>query len=142
MRQQRDLDCCQFANSDVEEKIKMRAGMGKYFCLHIVFHLGVNALAALAPVEKPKVLVELAKLVDDQINILVPARVEAKIQSLVTADVEGHAVQILKPLGAVVQAGETVLFLENKDPGFTYRKSANSFSNIRRDQSISYWIDV
>jgi biotin carboxyl carrier protein len=84
--------------------------------------VGGFAFSAVAPTEKPKVLIELAKLVDDKLSILVPARIEAKIQSLVSADVEGHAVQILKPLGAAVKAGETVLFLENKDPGFTFAK--------------------
>lgn len=74
------------------------------------------------PVDKPKVLIEEAKLSDDQKRILVPARVEAKIQSTLTADIEGHVTQILKPLGSVVKAGEIILFLENKDPGFTYAK--------------------
>lgn len=72
--------------------------------------------------DKPKVLVETTKLIEDMKTVLVPARVEAKVQSLVSADVEGHVVQILKPLGASVRVGETVLFLENKDPGFTYAK--------------------
>lgn len=78
--------------------------------------------AAPAPLDRPKVLAEIAQLKDDKKNILVPAKVEAKIQSGVSADVEGHVVQILKPLGAVVKAGEIVLYLENKDPGFTYAK--------------------
>lgn len=103
--------------------------MKKFLCLlvcvlslQILCGAAFSAIAPTAPIEKPKVLIERAKLVDDQINILVPARIEAKIQSLVSADVEGHAVQILKPLGAAVKAGEIVLYLENKDPGFTFAK--------------------
>ncbi|MGZ3770919.1 MAG: efflux RND transporter periplasmic adaptor subunit [Bdellovibrio sp.] len=73
-----------------------------------------------APVDKPRVLLEEIKPLDDKKRIIVPAKVEAKIQSLVSADIEGHVTKILKPLGSTVKAGETILFLENKDPGFTY----------------------
>lgn len=58
----------------------------------------------------------------DEKRILVPAKVEAKIQTLVTADIEGYVVQIEKKLGAAVKQGEIVLYLENKDPGFTFAK--------------------
>lgn len=72
------------------------------------------------PVDHPKVLLEEIKTLDDKKRIIVPVKVEAKIQSLVSADIEGHVTKILKPLGSTVKAGETILFLENKDPGFTY----------------------
>lgn len=72
------------------------------------------------PVDKPRVLLQEIQPLDDKKRIIVPVKVEAKIQSLVSADIEGHVTRILKPLGSVVKAGETILFLENKDPGFTY----------------------
>lgn len=74
------------------------------------------------PVDKPKVLVEEIKLANDQKRILVPAKIDSKIQSVVTADIEAHVIQILKPLGSLVKSGDIVLFLENKDPGFTFAK--------------------
>jgi len=79
-----------------------------------------SALAATASVDKPKVVLEEIKLLEDKKRIIVPVKVEAKIQSLVSADIEGHVTRILKPLGSSVKAGEVILFLENKDPGFTY----------------------
>lgn len=72
------------------------------------------------PPDKPRVLLEEIKPLDDKKRILIPVKVEAKIQSLVSADIEGHVTRILKPLGSLVKAGEVILFLENKDPGFTY----------------------
>ncbi len=69
-----------------------------------------------------KALVAKANWQKDEKRILVPAKVEAKIQTLVTADIEGYIVQIEKKLGAVVKQGEIVLYLENKDPGFTFAK--------------------
>lgn len=72
------------------------------------------------PADNPRVLLEEIKSLDDKKRIIVPVKVEAKIQSLVSADIEGHVTRILKPLGSSVKAGETILFLENKDPGFTY----------------------
>lgn len=72
------------------------------------------------PTDKPKVVLEEIKLLEDKKRIIVPVKVEAKIQSLVSADIEGHVTRLLKPLGSVVKAGEVVLYLENKDPGFTY----------------------
>jgi multidrug efflux pump subunit AcrA (membrane-fusion protein) len=79
-----------------------------------------NHANAVAPVDKPKVMLEEIKPLDDKHRVIVPVKVEAKIQSLVTADIEGHVTRILKPLGSVVKRGEVVLYLENKDPGFTY----------------------
>ncbi|MEK6773975.1 MAG: HlyD family efflux transporter periplasmic adaptor subunit [Bdellovibrionota bacterium] len=70
--------------------------------------------------DKPRVLLEEIKSIADKKNIIVPVKVEAKIQSLVSADIEGHVTRILKPLGSTVKKGEVVLYLENKDPGFTY----------------------
>ncbi len=70
--------------------------------------------------DKPKVILEEIKTIEDKKRIIVPVKVESKIQSTVNADIEGHVTKILKPLGSVVKAGEIVLYLENKDPGFTY----------------------
>lgn len=76
--------------------------------------------AAPSATDKPKVVLEEIKLLEDKKRIIVPVKVEAKIQSLVSADIEGHVTRLLKPLGSTVKAGEVVLYLENKDPGFTY----------------------
>lgn len=70
--------------------------------------------------DRPLVLLEEIKALPDRQRILVPAKVEAKVQSMVTADFEGHVTRVLKPIGAAVKAGEPVLYMENKDPGFTY----------------------
>jgi multidrug efflux pump subunit AcrA (membrane-fusion protein) len=87
----------------------------------IGFALPVFAATPESPApDKPKVLLQEIKPVDDKHRILVPVKVEAKIQSLVTAEIEAHVTKILKPLGSMVKAGEVVLYLENKDPGFTY----------------------
>lgn len=68
----------------------------------------------------PHVSLEEIKTQTDSKHIFLPVKVEPKIQSLMSADVEGNVTRILKPLGAKVKAGEVVLYLENKDPGFTY----------------------
>lgn len=86
-----------------------------FFCL-------VSQAAVDGKLDKPQVLVETVKATEDQKRILVPAKVDAQIQSVVSADIEGHVIKILKPLGAVVKAGEVVMYLENRDPGFTYAK--------------------
>ena len=70
--------------------------------------------------DKPKVILQEIKTIEDKKRIIVPVKVESKIQSVVNADIEGHVTKILKPLGSAVKAGEVVLYLENKDPGFTY----------------------
>ena len=79
------------------------------------------AFAAPTPVkteDHPKVLLQEIKPLEDKRRVIVPVKVEAKIQSLVTADIEGHVTKILKPLGSSVKSGEIILFLENRDPGF------------------------
>lgn len=78
--------------------------------------------AAPSPTDRPKVLALLTQFKDDKKTILVPAKIEARIQSIISADIEGHVVQNLKSLGAPVKAGEVILYLENKDPGFTYAR--------------------
>jgi len=80
----------------------------------------VLAAPSPTPEDRPKVLLQEIKAMDDKRRVIVPVKVEAKIQSLMTADIEGHVTKILKPLGSVVKSGEIILFLENKDPGFTY----------------------
>jgi len=79
-------------------------------------------LAAPAPTaeDRPKVLLQEIKPQDDNRRVIVPVKVEAKILFLFVLYFEGHVTRILKPLGSPVKAGEIILFLENKDPGFTY----------------------
>lgn len=85
-----------------------------------VAQISTAAPTVMPPVDNPRVVLEEIKLSEDKKRIIVPVKVEAKIQSLVSADIEGHVTRLLKPLGSVVKSGEIVLYLENKDPGFTY----------------------
>ena len=71
---------------------------------------------------KAKVIVQEMKISDDNRRLLIPTKVEAKVNSIVTAEVEGLITKILKPLGSRVRSGEVVLYVENKDPAFTYAK--------------------
>ena len=82
--------------------------------------------AGVAPAtsERARVLVQEMKATDDTRRLLVPAKVDARVASLVTAEVEGLVTTIKKPLGTRVKAGEVVLYVENKDPAFTYAKVA------------------
>ena len=82
-----------------------------------------SSAAPAGPAEdKAKVIIQEMKATDDTRRLLVPVKVEAKVSSLVTADLDGFVTRIVKPLGSKVKAGETVLFLENKDPAFTFAK--------------------
>ena len=72
------------------------------------------------PVDQPKVFLHEIQPQKDENRVLIPVKVESKVQSLVSADIEGNVVRILKPLGSVVHSGEVVLYIENQDPGFTY----------------------
>lgn len=94
--------------------------------LLVVFSFLPLAMASVESFSKTsipaKALVAKVNWQKDEKRILVPAKVEAKIQTLVTADIEGYVVQIEKKLGAAVKQGEIVLYLENKDPGFTFAK--------------------
>lgn len=85
------------------------------------FH-GRQALSSPATPDKAKVIVQELKPTDDLKRLLVPVKVEAKVSSLVTADSEGFVTKIVKPLGSRVKAGEVVLYIENKDPAFTFAK--------------------
>ncbi len=78
------------------------------------------APTAATPEDRPKVLLQEIKPQDDKRRVIVPVKVEARLQSIVSADIEGHVTRILKPLGSVVKSGEIILYVENKDPGFTY----------------------
>lgn len=93
------------------------------------FNLVTSLLAALlaAPLQgavkaedKPKVVIRRIQPEDDVRRLLYPAKVEAKMTSEVTADLDGHIRRIVKDLGATVRAGDVVLYLENRDPAFTY----------------------
>jgi multidrug efflux pump subunit AcrA (membrane-fusion protein) len=85
----------------------------------VSFSIAASTVAS-KPIDKPRVLLEEIKSLEDKKRIIVPVKVEAKIQSLVSADIEGHVTRILKPLGSVLKVGEVILYLENKDPSFTY----------------------
>jgi membrane fusion protein (multidrug efflux system) len=93
--------------------------MRSLFILCALFSAG-TAVAAVAPPEKAKVIVEEVKRSEDSKRFVVPVRVEAKMRSALVAEVEGWVTKILKPLGSKVRAGEVVLYIENKDPTFTY----------------------
>lgn len=80
-----------------------------------------SALKAGTP-EKAKVLIQEMKETDDTRRLLVPAKVEARVASMVTAEAEGLVTKIKKSLGSAVKAGDVVLYVENKDPAFTYAK--------------------
>lgn len=84
---------------------------------------GQAGFAATAP-DRARVLVQEMKPADDTRRLLVPAKVDARVASLVSAEVEGLVTAIRKPLGTRVKAGEVVLYVENKDPAFTYAKVA------------------
>ncbi|NOT80945.1 MAG: HlyD family efflux transporter periplasmic adaptor subunit [Bacteriovoracaceae bacterium] len=94
--------------------------MKSLFSLAVYCSFSLMAYAEIKPADKPRVLLEEIKLLDDNKRIIVPVKVEAKIQSLVSADIEGHVTRILKPLGSLVRQGEVILYLENKDPSYTY----------------------
>jgi multidrug efflux pump subunit AcrA (membrane-fusion protein) len=94
--------------------------MKSLFSLAILYSMTSISIAGVNPADKPKVLLEEIKLLDDNKRIIVPVKIEAKIQSLVSADTEGHVTRILKPLGSMVKSGEVIMYLENKDPSFTY----------------------
>jgi len=82
-----------------------------------------KAQSSTAPAEdKAKVILQEMKASDDTRRLLVPTKVEARVASLVTAEAEGFVTKIAKPLGSRVRAGDVVLFVENKDPAFTYAK--------------------
>lgn len=82
--------------------------------------LAIAAHAAVPAPEKAKVIVEAVKRTEDTKRFVVPVRVEAKLRSSVLAEVEGWVTKIKKPLGAKVKRGEVVLYIENKDPTFTF----------------------
>ncbi len=94
--------------------------MKSLFSLAVLCSFSTMAFAEIKPADKPRVLLEEIKLLDDNKRIIVPVKIEAKIQSLVTADIEGHVTRILKPLGSLVKQGEVIMYLENKDPSYTY----------------------
>jgi multidrug efflux pump subunit AcrA (membrane-fusion protein) len=69
---------------------------------------------------KPKVIAEEIKYTEDFQKLMYPARISAKLNSTVTADLDGHVVKIVKALGSFVRANDIILYLENTDPAFTY----------------------
>ncbi len=87
----------------------------------VLFSTATMAAVSVPPAkDKPAVIVDELKVQEDFKRILVPVKVEAKVRSQVTAEVEGWITKIVKPLGSKVKKGETVLVIENKDPAFTY----------------------
>lgn len=90
------------------------------FILSVTVIQKTHAAPAPEKKEAAKVLLNTVDKTTDTYKVLVPAKVEAKIQSTLTAEVDGHVIRILKPLGSAVRANEAILVVENKDPGFTY----------------------
>lgn len=91
----------------------------------IFFLYAPKAQSSAAPTpgaEKAKVILQIMATSEDTRRLLVPTRVEAKVASLVTAEAEGFVTRIVKPLGSRVKSGDVILFVENKDPAFTYAK--------------------
>ncbi|MCO5143181.1 MAG: efflux RND transporter periplasmic adaptor subunit [Oligoflexia bacterium] len=72
--------------------------------------------------ELAKVIVQEIQYQDDLEHVYVPVKVAATVQSYGIADSEGLVVEIVKPLGTSVKSGETILFIQNKDPNYTYAK--------------------
>lgn len=72
------------------------------------------------PQEKPKAILQELKKVEDIRRFIYPARLESKVNSTVTADLDGHVLKIVKNLGSPVRAGEVILYIGNQDPAFTY----------------------
>jgi multidrug efflux pump subunit AcrA (membrane-fusion protein) len=85
---------------------------------------GLHGQAGYAAPDRARVLIQEMKATEDTRRLLVPVKVDARVASLVTAEVEGLVTMIKKPLGTRVKAGEVVLYVENKDPAFTYAKVA------------------
>lgn len=70
--------------------------------------------------EKPKVVIQTLEAKSDLNKIIVPARVEAKVFTHVVATAEGNLTRIQKDLGAAVNKGDVVGYIENQDPGYTF----------------------
>lgn len=90
------------------------------FIMMICLSAMLTCVAKSAEIETPKVIVKVTESVDDVRKLIYPAQINAKVQSTVTADLEGTVKKILKPLGAHVKRGEIIMVLENQDPAFTY----------------------
>lgn len=69
---------------------------------------------------KPKAIFQEISEIADTKKLLFPALVEAKVNSQITADFDAYVKKVLKPIGATVKASEVIMYLENKDPAFTY----------------------
>ena len=69
---------------------------------------------------KPKAIFQEIAEVTDAKKLLFPALIEAKMNSQITADFDASVKKVVKTIGASVKASEVVLYLENKDPAFTY----------------------
>lgn len=94
--------------------------MRLYFVIVTFFYSVISPAVVTPDLSKPKALIQEIKVIDDTKKLVYPAYVDAKINSIVTADLDGHIKKVLKGLGGKVKAGEVVLYLENKDPAFTF----------------------
>lgn len=90
--------------------------------LRTLFLVTINFYLAFAVTDigKPKVIAARIQWTEDFQKLIYPGRVSAKINSTITADLDGHVVKVIRNLGAQVGAGEVVLYIENTDPAFTY----------------------
>ena len=87
----------------------------------IVFStMPLGGLASQPDNSKPKALIQEVKINDDIKKLLYPAIVAAKVNTVVTADLDGHVRKVYKTLGSRVKSGEIILFMANQDPAFTY----------------------
>lgn len=114
-----------FKNTNQNHRFKivvndLKSCLKFYLFFTLILTLKVTASTNGKSEDLPKVMLEEVVPQKDQKRILLPLKVEPKIQSLVTADVEGSVTRILKTLGSFVKSGDIILYLENKDPGFTY----------------------
>lgn len=106
----------------------MKKYTGTFLIILLLLAIGIyfqqNVEGSSAPTsvvaDLPQVVLEEISPQADKKKIVVPVKVEAKVQSLVSSDVEGHVTKILRPLGSIVRANEVIMTVENKDPGFTY----------------------
>lgn len=95
----------------------MKNFLSKILLTAIIFQQNLYAATS---TEKAKVVLEEIKYIDDTKKITIPVKVEAKIQSLVSSQIEGNITRITKNLGQFVKAGTPILYIENKDPNYNY----------------------
>lgn len=96
--------------------------------LFLIFFGGLGQLKAETaekkPLSKPKVIYQEITKKPDVEQLIFPAQIEAKVSSQITSEIDAYVKKIVKPLGSKVSKNEVVLYIENKDPAFTYSQVA------------------